>query len=845
MLLDIPEFSLVVLIGPTGAGKSTFAHRHFRPTEILSSDTFRAMIADDENEQSVTEDAFALLHAALDARLKHRRLTVVDATNVQGFARKALLALAKTWHALVVAVVFDLPERVCVERNASRPERPFGPHVVKAHKNDLRRSLGGLQREGFRKIYVFRSEADVEAATVERSPLWNNRRADTGPFDIVGDVHGCADELRHLLDRLGYAETDGAFRHPEGRRAVFVGDLMDRGPKNLEVYRIVKAMVDAETALAVAGNHDVKLLKHLRGAKVQVSHGMERTLGELEALPPEARGPVERDLRDFLDARLSHYVFDDGRLVVAHAGIKEEMQGRASGAVRAFCLYGETTGETDEFGLPVRFDWAREYQGTARVVYGHTPVESTAWVNRTLCLDTGCVFGGTLTALRYPELELVDVPALESYAEAVRPLAPRVAASAEEMDGTLRLGDVHGRRGVDTRLRGRVTIREENAAAALETMSRFAADPRWLVYLPPTMSPVETSRRDGTLEHPDEAFAYYRERGVEEVVCEEKHMGSRAVVVVGRDAPSIERRFGILRQGTVVTRTGRPFFDDAELEMAFVARVAEAARGAGLWEELGTDWMLLDAELMPWSAKAQALLRQQYAATAAAARAAFAEAVPSLDAAAARGLDVSELLARTTGRARNAARYGEAYRRYCWPVRTLDDLRLAPFHLLASEGKTYLDQTHVWHMDTLARLADAGDPLLVATPYRRVRLDNEAAVADATAWWEELTGRGGEGMVVKPLDVVVRDGEGLVQPAVKVRGREYLRIIYGPDYDRPEHLDRLRKRGLSSKRSLALREFALGVAALERFTQGDSLRRVHEAVFGVLALESEPVDPRL
>ena len=412
---------------------------------------------------------------------------------------------------------------------------------------------------------------------------------------------------------------------------------------------------------------------------------------------------------------------------------------------------------------------------------------------------------------------------------------------------TSELFSVRGKRVVDTRLHGRVTVREEQAAAALEVVSRFAADPRWLVYLPPTMSPVETSTRPDLLEHPAEAFAHYRREGIAEVVCEEKHMGSRAVIVVGRDADATRRRFGVTtgEAGAILTRTGRRFFEDAALEGALIARVGAAFAEAGLWEDLATDWAFLDAELMPWSAKAQALLREQYAATAAASRLAFGAAGPVLDAALARGLDVGALRERTAARAAAAERYTEAYRRYCWPVTSLDSFRLAPFHLLASEGAAHTDRDHVWHMEMLARLAATGDPVLMATPWRLVNLASEADEAEATAWWEAHTGRGGEGLVVKPRAFTVRGRKGLVQPAVKVRGREYLRIIYGPDYDAPEHLDRLRARGLKGKRSLALREFALGVEGLDRFVRGEPLRAVHECAFGVLALESEPIDPRL
>jgi protein phosphatase len=531
--------------------------------------------------------------------------------------------------------------------------------------------------------------------------------------------------------------------------------------------------------------------------------------------------------------------------------MKEEMQGRGSSKVRDFALYGETTGETDEFGLPVRYSWAREYRGQAMVVYGHTPVPDPEWLNRTINIDTGCVFGGRLTALRYPEKELVSVPARAVYAEPVRPFLPEALTPAltaqQQLDDVLDLSDVTGKRIVGTRLHGNVTIREENGIAALEVISRFATNPKWLIYLPPTMSPSETTREAGLLEHPKEAFAYFRHNAIPTVVCEEKHMGSRAVVVVCRNEEVALERFGILQNelGIIYTRTGRRFFDDLEIERALLEIVRDALSHSGLWDRLGTDWACLDCELMPWSAKAQELIHQQYAAVGSAARSALPQALDALNAAAERGLDVSQLRDRFRLRLELATRYEAAYRRYAWPVSAVGDLRLAPFHLLATEGAVHVDKDHVWHVETLAQMCRAGREVLLATPHRVVDVTDPATEDEAIRWWEELTERGGEGMVVKPLQFVARSKRGLVQPAVKCRGREYLRIIYGPEYTIPENLERLRQRGLSVKRSLALREFALGIEALERFARKEPLRRVHECVFGVLALESEPVDPRL
>jgi protein phosphatase len=328
-------------------------------------------------------------------------------------------------------------------------------------------------------------------------------------------------------------------------------------------------------------------------------------------------------------------------------------------------------------------------------------------------------------------------------------------------------------------------------------------------------------------------------------------MGSRAVVVVCRDVEAARKRFGVEGEsGIVVTRTGRQFFNVEELESALLERVRRAITAAGIWDEFDTSWAVLDCELMPWSAKAQELLKSQYAAVGAAACAALPPAIEALQTAAARldGDDANALSELQTEfeRRRDAARqFVAAYRHYCWPVAALDDYRLAPFHLLATEGRVHVAQNHQWHMDLLARICQQDAQLLLATPHRLVDVTDPGQVEAASEWWTELTERGGEGMVVKPLDFIAKGSKGLVQPAVKCRGREYLRIIYGPDYTKEENLARLRNRGLGAKRSLALREFALGIEALERFVRREPLRRVHECVFGVLALESEPVDPRL
>ncbi|MGD9582266.1 MAG: polynucleotide kinase-phosphatase [Lysobacterales bacterium] len=844
-IVRIPELALVALVGASGSGKSTFARAHFRNTEVISSDYCRALVGDDENDQAATKDAFDVLYYIAAKRLAAGKLTVVDATNVRPEDRKRLVALAREFHVLASAIVFDLPERLLHERNASRPDRDFGPHVVKTQTQSLHRSLRGLEKEGFKVAAVLRSAEAVAEAEISREKAWNDRRDQHGPFDIIGDVHGCLDECVQLLRTLGY-RLAGTRESPEvtappGRRAIFVGDLVDRGPDSPGVLRLVMSMVANGTAFCVPGNHDIKLMKKLRGRDVRIGHGLAETLRQLES-EPEA---FAEQAAGWIYSLVSHLVFDDGQLVVAHAGMKESMQGRASGAVRDFALYGETTGETDEYGLPIRYNWAGEYRGAAMVVYGHTPVPEPEWVNRTICVDTGCVFGGKLTALRYPEREQVSVPAARVYYQPIKPLAS--AATPAREANVLDIEDVLGKRVIKPRLGRTVTIREENARAALEVMSRFAVDPRWLVYLPPTMSPPATAADGDLLERPAEAFDYYRGEGVTQLVCQEKHMGSRTVVVLCRDQAAAGRRFGIRGdgRGVIYTRTGRRFFSDRMVEEALLAKLDLAMQAGGLWDELASDWIVLDAELLPWSAKAGDLLRQQYAPTGAAATNALRASGDWGAQAADRGIDLGSLSTTLAQRAVAVDRYLATYRRYCWPVHDLSDLRLAPFHVLAHEGAATLHNSHRWHLDLIDRLCAADAGLFRATQRRYVDLADPASEAEATAWWQAITAADSEGMVIKPIDGLVHGKKGLLQPAIKCRGREYLRIIYGPTYTEPANLVRLRHRALAPKRSLAVREYMLGHEALHRFVECEPHYRVHQCVFGVLALESEPVDPRL
>jgi len=433
MEITIPRLSLVILIGVSGSGKTTFAKKHFLETEILSSDFCRALMTDNENDQTVTQEAFDILHFLARKRLEKGRLTVIDATNVKPASRRPFVTLAREYHVIPVAIVFDLPMEICRKRNAARNDRRLEPHVIPHQYEHLTRSLEILNEEGFRHVHILKTEEEANAANIKRVPLKSDRRNDHGPFDIIGDVHGCRDELEILLQKLGYTQGkaqnidplwgDTIYIHPRNRKIVFLGDLVDRGPRNLDSLRLARNMVQAGSALCVPGNHEIRLMHKLQGRNVNMGHGLEKTLDELNSLPLEQRKQFAGKMIEFIQGLTSHYILDDGKLAVSHAGMRESMQGRSSAKVSEFALYGETKGESDLFGLPSRFPWIMNYHGAAIVAYGHTAVREPQWLNRTLNVDTGCVFGGKMTAWRYPEGEFVFTPPSRIYFEPKKPVS--------------------------------------------------------------------------------------------------------------------------------------------------------------------------------------------------------------------------------------------------------------------------------------------------------------------------------------------------------------------------------------------------------------------------------------
>lgn len=422
MDIKIPEVALILIIGIEECGLEFFLKKHFNDDEIIHLESNGA------EELTENEKVFIDLKQTVTSRLEVGKLTVVDARLLVSEQRRELVKLAKEFYCPTFAIILLFPEKKCIQWHSSDINKSLDlQNNIKDQYSTVKKSLKKIKREGIKTKFYFSSISEMENLNeIIRVPLQCNMKEETGPFDIIGDIHGCYDELEMLLEKLAYrvCKVEENFEnfgievtHPEKRKIVFLGDLVDRGPKSPQVLKLVMSMVNAGNALCILGNHDEKFLRKLKGRNVKVQFGLEQTMKQMEKVDRAFSNRVAA----FLQGLQSHLVLDKGNLVVAHAGIKERMQGRISNEVEEFCLYGETTNKRDEYGLPVRYNWAKDYRGKAIVAYGHTPVDEPVWVNKTIDIDTGGVFGGTLTALRYPEIELISVPALKEYYPLGRP----------------------------------------------------------------------------------------------------------------------------------------------------------------------------------------------------------------------------------------------------------------------------------------------------------------------------------------------------------------------------------------------------------------------------------------
>ena len=374
MDIRINDYTVIFLSGASYSGKSDFAEKHFSSYEVFID----------------REPEFREAHIVLD----REQLTKEK--------RSFYMKKAREHQYMRIAIVLDLPMEDLLREAEGRTKET----VIVSEVQGVHAFLKKWQSEGFDAVYVINSTEEMEEVRLIYEKGIFDQREETGPFDLIGDVHGCLTELEKLLRKLGYCiNSEGKWTHPQNRKAVLLGDMVDRGEDSVGVLRLVKKLCENHVGYAVLGNHDEKLLRYLQGNPVKVEHGMRSTAEQIELLSLEEK----EELKEFLADLSTYYIFDGGSLVAVHAGIKEEYLYRYTKEVREFCLYGETSGEIDAMGKPVRLDWTQGYKGDAIIAYGHIPYYAVRAFNRTYGVDTGCIFNNYLSALRYPEMEVERV----------------------------------------------------------------------------------------------------------------------------------------------------------------------------------------------------------------------------------------------------------------------------------------------------------------------------------------------------------------------------------------------------------------------------------------------------
>ncbi|MDO0824222.1 polynucleotide kinase-phosphatase [Desulfosporosinus nitroreducens] len=864
--IALPHAGIVLLVGPSNSGKTTLLNQLVERevllrSEIVSSDQFRVLVSDmdyidlkkhskDEQEvlyakyQQISQSAFEAMSVLINTRCALGKLTVVDATHLWPEDRKNYIILASKNHVSAMAIVLDLPEKILLDRDAQR-ELPRGRNRIKQQVRNFKNNLHSLKTEGFSTVNIL-NERQLEQSTFIRLSNPLVKEAGAG-LDFIGDIHGCYDEFLELLDKLGYNQNEeGLYVHPEGRKLVSVGDILGRGPKSIACIKFFQEHVEQDLAYMVDSNHGWKIARWLSGRKVELTHGDEKVAAEFEHYEhnqgKEATDRFKEQVKNFLLAAPSNLVFSKNGvegIVATHAGIRDTYIGKQSNRISDFCRYGDTDGVYDD-GKPIRKDWFVEHQSGEIIVWGHDPNPQPLVVNNTINIDQGVVSGGRLTAYRYPKKVFVWVEAHKDYAEDPESLLQKWK---KERFSPPNIQSFLSGYSVNTEDYGEIRIKEEYVKSSIEEVSHYTVPIEELVYIPPTMSPApEPSSLQDYLEHPKEAFDYYRDQNVTKMVVEKKHMGSRAILLLFKDEESAVNYVGSPTLGTIYTRTGRTFFDQAMTQM-IVRQLNADLKSADYFAKHKTDFVLLDAEVLPWNLKAKELISAQYAHVSEVALMDRRKILEKLEQAQEKGWDVSSWIEEFKLKLGNAKVFREVFQKYCWDTQGIEGIKIAPFHVLAQSEQTFFDQSHIWHMEQNRELAKLSD-LFIETEFKVVM--DEASEQEAIRWWQEITEDGHEGFVVKPETYIARNNKGrIIQPAIKVRGRKYLHIIYGIDYLQPENLTRLKNRNVSRKQRHALMEFALGIEGVKRFVRTESVARIHECVLATLALEAEPVDPRL
>jgi len=863
MQIQLPYAGIVLLIGPSNSGKSTLLKSMvlkevILSSEVISSDDYRVLVSDNDfidwsnrprdeaaslmdEYSSISKEAFMMMDLVIEARCRLNKLTFVDATHLHSEDRKRYIGLARKNNVPIVAIVLDLPENELLLRDEQR-DQPRGKKRIKQQYQSFKREKSFIKKEGYLSVYTIKGTDNLEFIRRINSLEKDIQHG----IDIIGDIHGCYDEMITLLEKLGYEkDEDGLYLHPKGRKFVSIGDVMSRGPDSLKTMLFFYDHFQRDLAYMIDSNHGWKIARWLDGRDVSMNHGDEKVIDEF--LTFETENGVEKtlqtkhEIKEFLLQAPSHYVFTKNgvpTLICAHAGIRDDMIGKESEAVSDFCRFGDTDGNDDK-GKPVRKDWTINHKKSSLIVWGHDPKPRPLVINNTINIDQGVVFGGALTAFRYPEEEFVSVQAKQDYSGAKdNPLDEWEKNRLNPPN----LGKFITGYSVTTEQLGEIKIHQDIVKPAIDTVSHFTIPIEQLIYIPPTMSPTPSpSQLDDYLEHPKEAISYYRSQGIQTMVAEKKHMGSRGILLLFKDTESAIKHTSIESLGVIYSRTGKRFFD-IDTEQRIVSNINRELHEKGYFETYNTDYVLLDAEIMPWNLKAKELISSQYAHVAENAILDRTKLKDKIESAVGQNEELNVWLEEYEGKLKNAHIFNDIFQKYCWEIEDIHSIQIAPFHVLAHSNQTFFDQPHTWHMEQNHDFA-RNSAIFVETEYKVIT--DEASEEEVITWWKDITSEGHEGIVIKPKYYIARNKGKLLQPAIKVRGRKYLNIIYGMDYLLPQNLKRLKDRNTGKKQKLALKEFALGIEGIQRYVQKESIERVHECVLGTLALESDPVDPRL
>ncbi|MDN4492918.1 polynucleotide kinase-phosphatase [Ureibacillus aquaedulcis] len=861
MEIVLPYAGIVLLVGPSNSGKSTFLKQlidkgQILPSEIISSDEFRVRVSNLEfidwahrwkdvseslynDYQRISAEAFSLMEATIEARCRLNKLTFVDATHLYPDDRKRYIEFGKKHHVPVVTLVLDVNQDVLLERDKKR-ENPRGTKRIKQQYQVFKREKRFIKKEGYLETYFISDTNETEVSRRNSNPLY--LEIENG-IDIIGDIHGCYDEMIQLLEQLGYEKNaEELYVHPEGRKFLSLGDIMSRGPESLKTMSFFLHHVNENLAYMIDSNHGWKIARWLDGKNVTLAHGDELVAEDFKQYKDKEKiEQLKHELKTFLLKAPSHYVLTKQgipTLVCTHAGIKDEFIGKQSDDISDFCRYGDHEG-VNETGRPIRKDWTIHHKTSTLIVWGHDPKPKPLVINNTINIDQGVVFGGELTAFRYPEKEFVAVQAKKDYYEGLN--NPLMELKKKRLNPP-NIAKFIGGFTVSTNELGQIKIPKEYALSTIDSVSHYTVPIEGLVYIPPTMSPTPAvSALKNYLEHPKEAIDYYRSMGVERMVAEKKHMGSRGILFLFKDSEVGRKYVGRETLGVIYTRTGRRFFDMAT-EGEILSRINESLTANDYFNKHNTEFLLMDAEIMPWNLKAKELISSQYAHVAENAILDRGLLKDKIESAAGSNVDLAKWLKEYEDKLANARVFKDVFQKYCWEINEIDQIQIAPFHILAHSHETFFNKPHTWHME-MNKAFSLMDRLFVETEY--MVINDRADEEEVIQWWGEITSDGHEGIVIKPETFISKYKGRLIQPAIKVRGRKYLHIIYGMDYLEPENLTRLKKRNVGKKQKHALKEFALGIEGIQRLINGESIERVHECVLGTLAMESDPVDPRL